>query len=320
MQLDHHRHTLARLAATLILLASACSGGTSGSSGEPSQSNVPDSFDERAVLICPFYLACTPNDTDPLTASDCFRKFVDDDDATFLGDNHEREQRELVDCLADATTCADYDRCIAGDQPASCSGPDHCEGDVLVECATLSDGSSARVEKNCADRGLTCIEPNSEGALCGLAGVSCPDAEMGCSGDYMLWCPRDYQNAPIVTNCAAQGLSCQSPGLCAPANATTCTEETCDGSKAIHCLGGVPVVSDCAKLDPDYTCLEQGSDVTCGIPQDQQECDNQPPYSTCDGDIATACHDHKIFEIDCTRVGATCADTDLGATCTFTGQ
>ncbi len=307
-------NTCATLAALLVIIATSmgCSGGSSNS---PATFTAPNSFDERAVLICPFYLACTPNEPDPLTVSDCFRKFVDDDDATFLGYEHEREQRKLVDCLSNATTCADYDRCIAGDNPATCSDDDHCEGDTLVQCVTLSDGSSARVEKHCADQGLTCVGSSAGGAHCGLADAACPDSELSCSGDFMLTCPLDYQEVPFVTNCARQGLSCQSPGLCAPPNAASCSGATCDGARAIHCLDGTPAVADCTKLDPDFTCIPQGSDVTCGLPESQQECDNQPPYSSCNGDVATVCHDHKRFQVDCAKVGASCIENDVGATC-----
>lgn len=189
---------------------------------------------------------------------------------------------------------------------------------TLVQCVTLSDGSSARVDKSCADQGLTCVASTSGGsARCGLAGATCPNTALSCSGDYMLSCPLDYQEVPFATNCAALGMTCQSPGLCEPPDASSCTESTCDGDRAIHCLGGMPAVSDCTKLDPDFTCLPQGSDVTCGLPEAQQECDNQPPYSSCNGDVATVCHDHKQFQVDCAAVGATCTENGRGATCTL---
>ncbi len=148
------------------------------------------------------------------------------------------------DSYLDTADCKVLDSCVNG------SG---CQGDIAYTCVNGTGYGMA-----CSNFGAQCDSQNGQPA-CYLATQSCSGSLTPCTGDTAQVCingrKQSYDCASVGLGCTSDssGPYCVAPG-CTMTDANNCAE-SCTGSTAHLCYGGVPYNVDC-KTYGFSTCTE----------------------------------------------------------------
>lgn len=236
-------------------------------------------------------------------------------------------RRALWDCLWQAKTCGDVDRCVwpRGRKPCIQGNFTACgsEGndDVRIECHGTGDAMGA---ENCALWGQACSYDGNQAACAGDrdAGLAC--TQSGCFGSGIHWCA---DGGDVGIDCASLGNRCQvsdagpwaacvpseAGAPCGPTTAAACTA----GGVATTCATGATETIDCAALLGGPGACAAGD---LSSPFDWTgACRKSPPDCTadsCNGSEVVSCARGTSFIVNCAREGlGPCAivSTNVGA-------
>ncbi len=199
------------------------------------------------------------------------------------------------------------------------SAPSTCDGNTVVACERLDNGSTGTTREDCAtaDAGMTTCLPFLEGVACSRGSCSLAD-EFGstCDGNTAVYC---VQGMEFGEDCAASGQLCETDfdmGECELAP-SSCSGDHCEGTTAVLCHSGSERRVDCALAFPGGgTCdLSANPNLPCK-PVEPAQCTGP---NECQGDIARICLFGAWMEFDCTFIDGTCEETTSDVRCRLPG-
>jgi hypothetical protein len=244
--------------------------------------------------------------------------------------------RDYWQCLLDAKSCGDVDKCVFGGAIGPCpatGGFNSCEGNgyTRVACTATQGATPPALATNCAAQGRACFHPMSMGSIayCGGSMLPVGGCVSGCNGTLIRDCSPDAGVSFTIDtgrDCANIGAGQCAPidgpiGACVP----TSTANDCGGAKTLACKDA-KTVRDCRTGAEDIVdcsafgsaCTVDGGAVPSGPAWD-------PSYAcagsrTCGADMCasngtiTSCFLGINFILDCKAQGLSgCTTTDVPA-------
>jgi len=250
------------------------------------------------------------------------------------------EAEAHADCVVAATSCDEVLECLNGGSPsAACTGSSFqyfpvegvsCEsGSDVINYCLHTDGDMAgghMIQHDCAADGLTCIEPASGGAVCGIVSDSteCPGFGVaGCDDNVAYACVAegikyelDCDNHPYLENVVCGDAE---PGEdaygCIPTGGA-CDPDTdqpsCDGTTLVECDEDTGLWGriDCTALGSNVTCESElngcyfdTDNVACGM--------DTAAYCDCDAVVYCDRVTGEMTRLNCPDYGFTTCNPDL---------
>jgi hypothetical protein len=222
-------------------------------------------------------------------------------------------QRDLLSCVARATTCAEASAClifelIAPDDArcANRQGTSRClDSQTVLDC---DDYVLWRCGVGHYAPGSSCAVPTQGVATCAVAEASgtCT-APAECTGTYADHCDGTMR---FRWDCATLGLSCalgEDGGVDCDGTDPACQNlgASCDGDRVRACNPPYVSVYDCAALGG--TCSSSGSVVRC-VHSDDACGPGDPDVNICNGTKLAACVGGERRTIDCASLGMKCVN------------
>ncbi len=243
-------------------------------------------------------------------------------------------------CVVAATSCDEVLECINGGSPSSaCTGSSFqyfpvegvsCEaGSNVINYCLHTDGDMSgghMIQYDCAAQGLTCIEPTSGGAVCGIASdaTECPGfGTAGCDNNVAYACIAEGIKYELDCDNHAylESATCgdAEPGQdaygCIPTGATcdfSSDQPSCDGTTLVECDEDTGLWGriDCPALGSNITCDSDSngcyfdvSNVACGM--------DTPAYCDCDAVVYCDRVTGEMTRLNCPDYGFTTCNPDL---------
>jgi hypothetical protein len=259
-----------------------------------------------------------------------------------------RNFRLQAECIAQAGQgCDALDTCMgwAIEEAPGCTPGRVCDGSTLIHCAEDAGGENVAWRLDCATIDLEC----DVRAYCvSEPVVACDEATyvMNCSDEKPQSCNDTGEGRPDSEEVIFPGPDCAALGLVCAAGVVggyepiecTGTGDSCDlilygifdamactGSTLETCVNGRRHDLDCSTYGPDFSCQSYEGIPFCGLASECLPADlfdygpdisqDGDPVPFCDGTSIVFCNAGRMERIDCTELGFTGCDVDIGLGC-----
>jgi hypothetical protein len=207
-------------------------------------------------------------------------------------------------CLQSATDCASFRACItvSASAAAACTGSASiCANGYSVACGSRLGGLTEG--NDCQSAGLVCGQ-TSFGAECGIATCDSTTTKPKCDGTKVVTCSSF--GVTTATDCSTEGATCAvvaGTAMCVGTGAScdeTTSNQSCDGTTLVSCVGGKLGRFDCTSADSNLTCKVDNGQAKCaGV---GTQCTDMTA-ETCSGGVITYCMFGTTTKVDCTSFG-----------------